>query len=194
MDTKELILKISKEEFINKGFEETSLRDIAKKCHITPTAIYRHFLNKNDIFNEIVKPFFSYFNEITEIIETNDYKFLDDNNPSNVWSFEQGGNFIFNLLFGEYIDLVKLLVKEKKEWFKNFIVDFEYNVTIKYIKEMKAHNFKINDFNHKSFKIILNSYFEAYINLLFDKINNLEEVCKDINNFYTIGFRDLLGF
>ncbi|MCR4897603.1 MAG: TetR/AcrR family transcriptional regulator [Acholeplasmatales bacterium] len=65
MDTKELILLVAKEEFIKKGYDDTSLRDIAKKCHISPTAIYRHFENKEDIFNEIIKPLFDYFDEAT---------------------------------------------------------------------------------------------------------------------------------
>lgn len=46
METKELILKVSKEEFISKGYDNASLRSIALKCHISATAIYRHFKNK----------------------------------------------------------------------------------------------------------------------------------------------------
>ena len=196
METKELILKVSKEEFINNGYNNTSLRDIAKKCHITPTAIYRHFINKEDIFNEILKPLFTYFNEITNIIETTDYKLLEDKNPSDVWDFEREGNFYFNLLFGEFNDLVKLLIKEKKIWFKNYIVNYEFEETIKYINEMKKCNYKINSFNEISFRILLDSYLEAYISLLNMNVDDekLKEVCGEINKFYTIGFRKLLGF
>ena len=39
MDTRSLILKVSKEEFIIKGYKNASLRDIASKCHISATAI-----------------------------------------------------------------------------------------------------------------------------------------------------------
>ena len=70
MNTKELILKISKEEFILKGYNNVSLRDIADKCHITATAIYRHFKNKEEIFDAIINPFICYFNEIAKYIET----------------------------------------------------------------------------------------------------------------------------
>ncbi len=194
MDTKELILQIAKEEFINKGFEKTSLRDIAKKCHISPTAIYRHFLNKEDIFKEIMKPLFNYFKEMTDMIEKEDYKFLMDNNPSNVWAYEQGGNFIFNFLFGEYKDLVKLIVKERKDSFKKYIIDYEFNISNKYFNEMRKYNYTIKKFNQTSFKIILDSYLEAYLNLLYLDDVKLKEVSEEINNFYTIGFRNLFGF
>jgi len=194
MNTKELILQIAKEEFINKGFEKTSLRDIAKKCHISPTAIYRHFLNKEDIFKEIMKPLFDYFKEMTDMIEKEDYKFLMDNNPSNVWAYEQGGNFIFNFLFGKYKDLVKLIVKERKDLFKKYIIDYEFNISNKYFNEMKKYNYTIKKFNQTSFKIILDSYLEAYLNLLYLDDVKLKEVSEEINNFYTIGFRNLFGF
>ncbi len=196
MDTKELILLVAKEEFINKGYDDTSLRDIAKKCHISPTAIYRHFENKEDIFNELIKPLFNYFDEQTNIIQSRDYEFLKDNKPSKVWDFEREGNYYFKFLFGQYTDLVKLLIKERKSWFKKIIVDFEYDVTIKYLNEMEKSGHNINNFNNISFKLLLDSYLEAYINLLSLDLNEdmLKEVCREINNFYTIGFRNLLGF
>ncbi len=196
MDTKELILLVAKEEFINKGYDDTSLRDIAKKCHISPTAIYRHFENKEDIFNELIKPLFNFFDEQTNIIQSMDYEFLKDNKPSNVWDFEREGNYYFKFLFGQYTDLVKLLIKERKSWFKKIIVDFEYDVTIKYLNEMEKSGHNINNFNNISFKLLLDSYLEAYINLLSLDLNEdmLKEVCREINNFYTIGFRNLLGF
>lgn len=194
MNTKELILNISKEEFISKGFEKTSLRDIAKKCHISPTAIYRHFSNKEEIFSEIIKPLFQYFKELTMVIETQDYKFLINNKPSDMWAYEQSGNFIFKFLFGKYKDLVKLIVKERKESFKKFIIDYEFNASNKYFNEMRKYNYKINEFNQTTFKIVLDSYIEAYLNLLYLDSKELKEVSEEINNFYTIGFRNLFGF
>lgn len=194
MDTRKLILNVSKEEFIKNGFENTSLRDIAKKCYISPAAIYRHFLNKEDIYNEITKPLFDYFDEIANIVSNVDYKFLMDKNPSNVWNFEQGGNFIFEFLFGKYNDLVRLIVKERKEWFKNYLVNFEFHTSIKYFEEMEKNDFKINKYNKNAFRVILDSYIEAYINLLDLDEGELEEACREINNFYTIGFRNLFGF
>ena len=60
MDSKSLILKVAKEEFIKRGYQNTSLRIIAKKCHISATAIYRHFTNKEAIFLEVIAPFMEF--------------------------------------------------------------------------------------------------------------------------------------
>lgn len=196
MDTKELILKVSKEEFITKGYDASSLRNIALKCHISATAIYRHFKNKEEIFDAVISPFINYFNEITNYIEKTDNEYLKNNNVSEIWNFEHDGSFQYNLLFGKYNDLVKLIVKERKKWLKDFINDYEYNATIKYINQMKKEGYKIKDFNLVSFRVLLDSYLEAYLDLL-DKVldkNELMNICNEINEFYTIGFRNLLGF
>ncbi len=196
MDTKNLILKVSKEEFILKGFNDASLRVIASKCHISATAIYRHFKNKEEIFDAVIKPFIDYFREMTNYIEETDNEFLKNDQVSEMWNFEHDGGFQYKLLFGEYMDLVKLIVKERKSWLKDFIVNYEFNATIKYIQKMKLEGYKPNDFSFVSFKVLLDSYLEAYLNLLNLKLKSEEllEVCKEINDFYTVGFRHLLGF
>ena len=196
MHTKDLILKVAKEEFITKGYNNASLREIASKCHISATAIYRHFKDKEEIFDAVVNPLIVYFNQTATYIEKADNEYLKSQNISEMWNFENNGSFQYNLLFGEYNDLVKLIVKERKEVFKNYIINYEFDATINYIDNMKKEGYKIKDFNYLSFRILLDSYLEAYLNLINKGLKKEEifNICKEINEFYTIGFRNLLGF
>ena len=196
MDTKDLILKVSKEEFILRGYDNASLRIIAKRCHISATAIYRHFQNKEEIFEAVIEPFINHFNQMTKYIENTDNEYLKNEKVSEIWDFEHDGSFQYNLLFGEFNDLVKLIVMERKKWFKDFIVNYEFNATIRYIDQMKKEGYKIKDFNLISFRLLLDSYLEAYLNLLDKELSKEElfSICNEINDFYTIGFRNLLGF
>lgn len=196
MDTKDIILKVSKEEFLSKGYNNASLRIIASKCHITATAIYRHFKNKEEIFEAVIEPFINYFKEITKYIEDTDNEYLKNRNVSEIWDFEHNGSFHYNLLFGKYNDLVKLIVREKKAWLKNYIVTYEFDSTLKYLNQMKNSGYKINDFNLISFRLLLDSYLEAYLNLLDQELKKEDVfiICNEINDFYTVGFRKLLGF
>jgi len=196
MDTKELILKISKEEFILYGYNNASLRNIALKCHISATAIYRHFKNKEEIFEAVIEPFVNYFNDIRNYVEKMDNDYLSNDNLSGMWNFEHDSGLHFKVLFGKHNDLVKLIVKERKEWFKEYIVNYEYDATIKYINKMKSMGYKIKEFSLLSFRVLLDSYLEAYLNLLDMNLerNDLINICNEINDFYTIGFRNLLGF
>ncbi|MCR1975710.1 TetR/AcrR family transcriptional regulator [Clostridium sporogenes] len=53
-DTKELLLKVAKEEFLYKGFEKASMRTICKKANVTTGAAYFFFKDKDDIFCHLV--------------------------------------------------------------------------------------------------------------------------------------------
>lgn len=53
MNTREKILKQSREEFFREGFRKGSLRHIAANCHLTTGAIYGYFKGKDDLFFRI---------------------------------------------------------------------------------------------------------------------------------------------
>lgn len=54
MNTKELILEESLKQFSKKGFDGTSMSDIAKPLGISKAALYKHFESKQQIFDEII--------------------------------------------------------------------------------------------------------------------------------------------
>ncbi|MCB0209039.1 MAG: TetR/AcrR family transcriptional regulator [Anaerolineae bacterium] len=57
METKQQIIAIASELFINNGYERTSLTDIAKQIGITKPAIYYHFESKEALFLAVVNNF-----------------------------------------------------------------------------------------------------------------------------------------
>jgi AcrR family transcriptional regulator len=50
----ERLLAVAKEEFIDKGFEGASIKEIASKADTSPRAIYTRFANKEDLFCRVV--------------------------------------------------------------------------------------------------------------------------------------------
>lgn len=58
MDTRELIIRSSLELFLEHGYENTSMSQIARKVKITKPAIYYHFKNKDELFHEVFSFFF----------------------------------------------------------------------------------------------------------------------------------------
>jgi AcrR family transcriptional regulator len=57
------ILISGKKEFLSKGFQKASLRIIAKNAGLTTGAVYRHFKDKNHLFESLVS-------EVTKEMET----------------------------------------------------------------------------------------------------------------------------
>ena len=50
------LLDCAKEEFLEKGFQNASIREIAKKADTSPRAVYTRFPNKEGLFDAIVEP------------------------------------------------------------------------------------------------------------------------------------------
>ncbi|MFJ9557095.1 TetR/AcrR family transcriptional regulator [Nocardiopsis sp. NPDC101807] len=55
-DTKAEIQAAALDLFARKGFEKTSLREIAERLGITKAALYYHFPSKNDLLRSLVEP------------------------------------------------------------------------------------------------------------------------------------------
>lgn len=50
------LLECAKAEFLEKGFQEASIREIAKRADTSPRAVYTRFPNKEGLFDAIVAP------------------------------------------------------------------------------------------------------------------------------------------
>ncbi len=196
MTTKEIIIEAAEKEFIAKGYANTTLRRSAGKCNITATAIYRHFEDKEDIFQTVIKPFVDRVKSQAEEIEKKDYDFLNNNELDSVWEFEGERNLHFELLFNFKRPLVMLVIRERREWLKNYLLDIEYSSTMRYLKRMEELGYKVVALNPLSFKAILESYIDAYFHVLEMNLSLAEskKVCQTISEFFQSGFRKLLGF
>ena len=52
-ETRDLILDAARELFVTEGFEGVSMRKVAEKIEYSPTAIYVHFADKQELFREL---------------------------------------------------------------------------------------------------------------------------------------------
>ena len=52
-ETREIILDAARELFLTEGYEGVSMRKVAEKIEYSPTAIYVHFKDKDDLFHEL---------------------------------------------------------------------------------------------------------------------------------------------
>lgn len=62
-ELKSKILQAARELFMQKGFGEVSIRNIAEKIEYSPTTIYLHFKDKDEIFLELHREGFALLNQ-----------------------------------------------------------------------------------------------------------------------------------
>ncbi len=70
LDTREKILDAARELFVSEGYDGVSMRKIAEKIEYSPTAIYVHFKDKEQLFRELCHNDFRKLAELFQQIAT----------------------------------------------------------------------------------------------------------------------------
>ncbi len=99
---KEKILFKAKKIFAKKGYELTSMEEIAKELDITKPAIYYHYKNKTALYNEIFRQKFSEFHfEVSGKLEADIKNYIDtvcdffeDNDFAKIFLIELNMGFL----------------------------------------------------------------------------------------------------
>lgn len=133
VSTRQLIIDAGKREFLKKGFQGASLRNIAKNAHVTTGALYGYFASKEDLFSAIVLPccaavkcrFSRSTDSFFEIPDNKDSKTLD----CIAW--------MVDYMYDHY-DVFKILIccsdGTKFENFVHDMVEIEVDSTLNHIK------------------------------------------------------------
>ncbi len=68
-DTREQILDVATDLFIELGYDKTSLREIAERVGVTKAALYYHFTSKEEIFQTLLQPILDLQNEVMGLLQ-----------------------------------------------------------------------------------------------------------------------------
>jgi AcrR family transcriptional regulator len=68
-ETRDKILDAARELFVTEGYEGVSMRRVAEKIEYSPTAIYVHFADKNELFHELCRLDFARLQEVMRSAE-----------------------------------------------------------------------------------------------------------------------------
>ena len=103
----ERLLECARNEFIDKGFQAASIREIAKKAETSARAVYTRFPNKEGLFDAIVSP-------VSDgLIE------LYQNYADQFWSKDVGSEEADDVSFDDtaiYVDMIDYIYDHKDEF------------------------------------------------------------------------------
>jgi len=103
---RKLILKNAKDEFIDKGFSKSSMREVARKTGTTVSNLYTYFKNKDALFLAVVSPVVSVIESQFTNIKTNSL-----HTDPYYWKFEWHQIMITNVInfIDKHRELLNLL-------------------------------------------------------------------------------------
>ena len=109
-EVKTRIIEFSKREFLVRGYENASLRMVAKKAHLSIGNIYHYFSSKEDILEFLLRPLIERFENIIRdhiVTETNPVLIKEIEQPGQLELFLERSNF-YNFLDENLIIFLKM--------------------------------------------------------------------------------------
>lgn len=150
-ETRERLLKVAKDEFLELGYEKASMRKICKKAGVTTGALYFFFKDKNDLFAALVK---KVADEIKMIIVDHTEKeqaiYVDEKTTPQALitdGIEQGREFV-TYMYANKDAFILLLCKANGSAYENFydeLVDLMEKNTLQFLDHISFENGKENE-------------------------------------------------
>lgn len=152
-ETRERLLEVAKDEFLELGYEKASMRKICKKAGVTTGALYFFFKDKNDLFAALVK---KVADEIKMIIihhtEKEQAIYVEAKTTPEALiadGIEQGREFV-TYMYANKDAFILLLSKANGSAYENFydeLVDLMEKNTLQFLDHISSESGKKNEIN-----------------------------------------------
>ena len=190
--------KAIREEFLEKGFEGASIRSIGARAGMTSAGLYRHYRDKEAMFDSVVEPL------IDEI------KIWNKNHIAKKYKIT-GNKADKDTLFGEtFIDLIKAVLIPRKEEFiilmncssgtkyENFIHDYvedNQDEFMKAVDYMEQKGYPVKKISKDELHILLSAYFTACLEPLIHDYDEerIEKYLSTVQEFFMPGWLKIMG-
>lgn len=193
------ILDCAKQEFLEKGFADASMRSIAEKAGYTTGMLYGRFADKNQLFKEIVQDgadeLFDYYSEIQ-----NEFAgFPAERQRQEMHSYVDGKMLKMVDIIYDNFDSFKLIICKSAgsgyEYYIDKMIDVETYNTERFIRDLNENGYKTNeiraDLNRMLASALFNGVFEVVAHD-FPKADALKYI-RQLQEFFNAGWDRLLG-
>ena len=193
------ILECAKEEFMQKGFADASMRTIAEKAGSTTGMLYSRFADKNELFSALVKEgadkLYSYFSDVQEEFA----EFPATQQVAEMQTYTSSKmRTVIDIIY-EYFDTFKLIVCHSAgssyDRYIDRMIEYETDSTERFMRVLQENGTLVKtvrrDINHMLASALFNGIFEVVAHD-FPKEDALEYV-NAVCDFFFAGWQRLLG-
>lgn len=193
------ILDAAKTEFLEKGFQSASLRNIVKNAGVTTGAFYGYFSNKEALFAALVEKhaatIMGQFMRAQEDFVT----LPKEEQPSNMGKLS--GNCLVQMIeyIYEHFDSFKLIICcSEGTAYANFIhnmVEMEVEYTYNFIDVLRSLGYQIPEIDKQFCHIICSGMFNGIFEMVIHDMPQeyAQSYISQLQNFHTAGWSKILG-
>lgn len=197
-ETHERILLAAREEFLEKGFEQASMRNIAAKVGMSAAGLYRHFEDKEALFSTLVEPGVKACREWYRKHKNADYELLDQNRLDDMWESGADARLILEVVYPNY-DAFKLLICRaegtKYADYLHELVMLEQEETLAFMEEAKKRGVPVKDVCPEELHLLMSAYVTALFEVVVHDFPKEEagHYLETFQAFFYPGWRAVLG-
>ena len=197
--TLEKIHIAAKQEFLDKGFQLASLRNIVKTVGVTTGAFYGYYKSKEELFDALVGEQAEYVLRLFDTTLENFNKLSGEEQTQKMTDIS--GDAMLRMLdyIYEYVDAFKLLILcaegTKYADFIHQLVLKETGSTFAYIETLKQMGISIKPINKNLIHMLSSGLFTGVFETIvhdMPKEEAKEYICQ-LQQFHTAGWEQLLG-
>lgn len=170
----EKVLACAKQEFLEKGFSDASLRNIAAKAGTTTGTIYSRFSGKEGLFSAIVEPAANHI--INMFLETQEsfHSLKPEKQPGLMGEYVTGGMLkMLEYMYDNFEEFELLLDAPYGTKFHNFIetlVEIETEYTYRYMDDINFQNGNKDIITEDFIHIMTTAMFESMFEVIRHKM------------------------
>ena len=187
-----------REEFLSKGFEGASIREIGKKAGMTSAGLYRHYADKDMMFDSVVKPLIDEIDAWFEHHKESKYDLVSKNAEKDALIGESAVDLIKEVILPKKQEFKLLLTGAKGSKYENFVHDFvekgqkEILVAISCMKES---GYPAADIEEEELHVLLSAYITAMLETIVHDYNDdrIRKYLDRINEFFMPGWLKIMG-
>jgi len=177
-DTKQLILDTAKIEFMDKGYSNASVRNIAKQAGLTTGAIFRYFADKESLFASLVSPVADYMLDLYRKGGKRGLDALADGCPESMWNIsEEIISMLVEYIFANKDAFYLLISKSAGSAYENFVdklVAEEERQTWEFQQEMIRRGYPCRALTPDEIHILFSAQYYAVFEVVRHKMEKEE--------------------
>ncbi len=198
-ETKKKILKSATAEFLEKGFMNASLREIAANAGLTTGAMYRHFKDKDALFCALVDKAIDFTTKTVMLADSSHHMDLD--NPISKKHFEDEAkqtNELLNYIFDNMDAFTLLLTKSAgstHEHFQEEICDLYTKNCEQTINWMYKNKISTKKIDKMTVHFIASTLINAFVEIITHKMTKKAafQYIQNIEDFTRYGMMRMMG-
>ena len=199
LGTRDNILRAAMAEFLDKGFQGASLRQIVKNAGVTTGAFYGYFSSKEALFNALVEPHAAALMGRFMEAQTSFAELPEEQQPEHM-GVESSGcvHWMVDYICAHRQPVKLLLTRAEGTGYEHFVhnmVEVEVEYTLQYMEVLRRLGREVPQLSRSLCHIIASGMMGGIFEIVIHDMPR-EQALRDVDqlrDFYTAGWLKLMG-